>query len=816
MDSKVLITRIFLLLASLVAGPQLLFSQTVSWAKEMGKSPTIAHTPKIIVCSDSSSYLAGTFDQAISIGKYTLKLPKNASTNIFLAHLDIKGNPLWLKRIGGYRDAELKDIKIDKSNHIYIAGDFYDTLKLDSAGKKSFILNNPNKNLNKAIFIARLDTSGSTLWANMATDTSQISVKAICADTNNNVIMGGVFRQTAVFGSQKIKQSVKGAYSFFYVKYTAKGKQSWVKTDGLNAGDSLSNMACDKRGNFYVTGIFHGNTSIGGRKMQSACTNTNTVCKGFIAKYNALGDTVWGRQVFFTCPVSLSTNLINSIGTDQYDNVYISGNFNGEVIVEGTSAKGFNADDIFISKLSPGGEVKWVQTIAGKGNDESYSMMVCKNGTSYISGYSPNNITLSSANKSSIFIDWNQFFKPASYKLFIARYDSAGNLGYVYANPSNAVSNSMTSNSNSIYLSGYLNGGSVLGPDTLNYTTGTNPVFYAKFATAPLTGNILSIGKVKNAFCGGDTFSLPFNILKKGYFPSSSTKFAVQLSDSSGSFFNPAALGTDSTPSGIIHAKIPLLPISGKHYRLRVTVDRSEIYSNDNGNDISLTGTTIIPSGMKALCPGDTIIATTDSALSYLWNNNKTSQAISIYSAGKVFVSKNNCPAYDTLNIFIDNPHINLGRDTFLMQGDTITLDGGKFYSYLWSNYNTSRFLQVSQADSVSITIMDSNGCIARDTIVIRYRTGIEKSLPGSEFTLFPNPSGDYIQIQGTLKSLNEQTEIQILSQDGKILKSVIYTPGSLHFTKTISLDDLSKGVYYCKLRIGGSEKVWKVVWVAK
>ncbi|MGE0077228.1 MAG: T9SS type A sorting domain-containing protein [Bacteroidales bacterium] len=66
------------------------------------------------------------------------------------------------------------------------------------------------------------------------------------------------------------------------------------------------------------------------------------------------------------------------------------------------------------------------------------------------------------------------------------------------------------------------------------------------------------------------------------------------------------------------------------------------------------------------------------------------------------------------------NPTVNLGTDTAICQGMSITLDAGTTgTSYLWSNSATSQTIDVNSANEYWVEITDSHGCTSRDTIMV-------------------------------------------------------------------------------------------------
>ncbi|MFZ1703322.1 MAG: T9SS type A sorting domain-containing protein [Saprospiraceae bacterium] len=77
----------------------------------------------------------------------------------------------------------------------------------------------------------------------------------------------------------------------------------------------------------------------------------------------------------------------------------------------------------------------------------------------------------------------------------------------------------------------------------------------------------------------------------------------------------------------------------------------------------------------------------------------------------------------------------------------------------------------------------------------------LKRSAQEVQYTVYPNPSFDYINVQG----LNQTEEIMtymILDQGGKLIKSGITTPGQ------IFISDLSQGTYFLRIHVAGQNVV--------
>lgn len=128
-----------------------------------------------------------------------------------------------------------------------------------------------------------------------------------------------------------------------------------------------------------------------------------------------------------------------------------------------------------------------------------------------------------------------------------------------------------------------------------------------------------------------------------------------------------------------------------------------------------------------AYCENELLIldATYTGATSYLWNTGATDSAISIITQGQYTVSINNngCIGYDTVNTFmIPVAKINLGTDTIICEGNTLTLDvGNSGTTYNWSTGETSISIILSSAGTYWIKVYNSY-CSSSDTIQVNYQ----------------------------------------------------------------------------------------------
>lgn len=107
---------------------------------------------------------------------------------------------------------------------------------------------------------------------------------------------------------------------------------------------------------------------------------------------------------------------------------------------------------------------------------------------------------------------------------------------------------------------------------------------------------------------------------------------------------------------------------------------------------------------------------------SWSWNTGEMSQEINV-SEGTYSVNLkdgNGCVGSGSITITTNSlPTINLGNDTSICFGESITLDAGLASSYNWSNSTFVQTINVNSAGTYWVDITDANDCVNRDSIVV-------------------------------------------------------------------------------------------------
>jgi hypothetical protein len=158
-------------------------------------------------------------------------------------------------------------------------------------------------------------------------------------------------------------------------------------------------------------------------------------------------------------------------------------------------------------------------------------------------------------------------------------------------------------NATSVYTGGNL----VIDDMVIDYTVNTP-------SAAITTGTVSA-----TSFCVGSMVSVPYTVV--GTFNAGNV-FTAQLSDASGSFTTPVAIGSvTATASGTITATIPANTPAGTGYRIRVVGNTPATTGTDNGTNITMNALpTIAVGGDTTTCSGAGVTLTASGGNTYTWS----------------------------------------------------------------------------------------------------------------------------------------------------------------------------------------------------
>ena len=353
------------------------------WAKSLGGG-NIDAGRSIAVFSNNDVIISGQFfgpidfDPGTAIHVLTPLQPYNNgsfgySKDFFTLKLNSSGDYVWANIHGDFSD-EIAYSSIDSSDNIYQIGHFVGTMDIDP---NTGVFNLYGGSTYYSIFIRKLSSSGSLIWAKSFTSSvSNSDVSSLTIDHNNSIILTGFFQGTIDFDPSPniYNLTSTGATDCFTVKLNTNGDFLWAKSigGGSNGFESGSSITNDESNNIYVIGYLEspGNSVDfdNGPNSYFLPDEDGT----FLVKYNENGDFLWAirversldlNQIFYCWETSSSgTGLTGGKCIDvNNSSIYIAGSFSHTIdfdpslsdffLTTTTTSGSMSATDIFVHKL---------------------------------------------------------------------------------------------------------------------------------------------------------------------------------------------------------------------------------------------------------------------------------------------------------------------------------------------------------------------------------------------------------------------------------------------------------------------------------
>jgi len=401
-------------------------AQSSEWAVRAGGSE-LDDAQSIATDAAGISYIIGGFRGTATFG--STSLISNGGMDIYVAKLDANGNWLWAQRAGGTGEDIGYGIAIDNTGSICITGSFMGTaifglFPLTSVGGSD-------------VFVAKFTTDGNWLWANRGGGTSSESTNDITTDDSGNCYITGGFSNSATFGTTNLTSL--GGTDVFIAKLDTNGTWLWALRAGGISSASGSGIVCYENSYLFVTGRFYGTGDFGPLILTSAGNTDIFVCKlttggtwqavtraggsnndygigialdddgGIVITGTFIGvadftvtslTSINNFQDVFVARMDVNCYWLwavraggssgdqgNYIAADSNGFLYITGYFQGIAHFGATSLTSAGVYDIYIAKLDLSGNWLWARRCGGTGSEVGFGIATDSSGSCFATGY---------------------------------------------------------------------------------------------------------------------------------------------------------------------------------------------------------------------------------------------------------------------------------------------------------------------------------------------------------------------------------------------------------------------------------------------
>jgi len=576
-------------------------AQNLIWARSSGTSSSeIARS--LSVDANGNVYYTGTFQGTMDFdpGPGTFTLSSAGSDDIYISKLDVNGNFVWARSIGGGLADAPYAIATDQSANVYITGSYNGTVDFDPGAGVSNLI---SVAATYDAFVLKLDVSGNFAWARSVGGNDSDHGFGLSVDASSNVFVTGYFNLTGDFdpGPGISNLTSAGTDDVFILKLNGSGSFQWARAVGGTNVDTGYSITTDAFGNVIVTGSFNQTTDF-----DPGIPVFNLVSAGgndvFVLKLNSSGNFVWAKSFGGT-----SEDEGRSVCVDPSGNVITCGFFEVSVDFDpgpGTYSLTSNGVlDAFISKLDPSGTLIWANNTGAGGNDAAYGVTTDASGNIYSTGYFSNTVDFDPGISSYTITSAGQ------YDVFIDRFDASGN--FIWAKSLGGTGDEVAygialGGTTTVHTCGNFQNNCDFDPNVgiLNLiSNGTEDLFVHKMCQTPLNaGSILGITSI----CSGSSSvysispvsgatSYSWNI-PAGWSGSSST-FSINSTCGNSGIFTVSAVnscGSSSAQTLSVTVKaLPTLSISGSNTlclgsSVSLTVSGASTYSWSHGATVAI------------------------------------------------------------------------------------------------------------------------------------------------------------------------------------------------------------------------------------
>ncbi len=237
----------------------------------------------IALDASNNVYATGIFHNIVDFDPGTGVYNLNSATGgtVFIEKLNSVGDFVWAQQVGDTLESQAWAITIDKQNNVYATGYFKNTGDFNP----NVGIYNLASNGSFDVFILKLDSSGSFLWAKSFGGSDIDYASGIRTDALGNVYATGFFNNTVDFNPDTAIYNLSAPlyYDMYILKLNSVGDFQWAKN--VDGNCAATTIAIDESDNLYFTGNFAGTADF---DFNSPIYNLSSISGTdvFVAKYS--------------------------------------------------------------------------------------------------------------------------------------------------------------------------------------------------------------------------------------------------------------------------------------------------------------------------------------------------------------------------------------------------------------------------------------------------------------------------------------------------------------------------------------------------
>ncbi|WP_437940317.1 hypothetical protein [Sorangium sp. So ce341] len=261
------------------------------------------------------------------------------------------GEHSWSKRFGADVPQRATGVAVDAGGGLVVVGNYAGSIGIDpndvfrSVGGDDF-------------FVATFGRSGGRAWSRGFGGLGDDRAAAVAVDSFGDVLIVGTFQDTLQFPFVAPLTSAGGT-DVFVVKLDGSGLPVWAKQLGGAGDQRAASVAVDANLGVIVAGDFDGTLDVEGAALTSAGG-----ADVFVTKLDGAGNVLWTQRFG-----EAEDQRAGGVAVDAAGNVLLTGELQGSADFGGGLRTSAGGRDVFVARLSAGGDHLWSQRFGGTGEE---------------------------------------------------------------------------------------------------------------------------------------------------------------------------------------------------------------------------------------------------------------------------------------------------------------------------------------------------------------------------------------------------------------------------------------------------------------
>lgn len=323
-------------------------SSSWAWARALQGPSEEDEIDAVASDEEGNVYISGKFEESLTIEGVADPFVSQGRADIMLVKYNKTGELEWAKQFGGAGEDNIFDADCDSQGNLILSGYFQHTVVFDDVVLTSYG--------GLDMILLKISPNGEILWVKQFGGPLNDGGNELEIGVDDQIIVGAQ--------SQGSFESIPntGAQDAYAMSLTPEGDLNWIRAiQGAGIARSKA-IEADYLGNVYMGGDYFGNNRI---ETDSGVASFQVFGEidAYLVSYSADGTLRWLKTWG-----SAGSDICKGLVHDAENNVYLVGQFQGDLNLNNESISSGNSRNIYLQKLDVAGNSIWLRHIKSAEN----------------------------------------------------------------------------------------------------------------------------------------------------------------------------------------------------------------------------------------------------------------------------------------------------------------------------------------------------------------------------------------------------------------------------------------------------------------